>query len=325
MVKQFWNNKSKSVEVKKTSGTALGLATPGGFAGSQYKTPDSIFRFVLNNSVILLILIILAMVITLFVFSLPAIKHTGFTILTGTNWDPDHEIFGGAPFIVGTLITSVLALLISLPFSLSIAIFLGEYVRKGVFFTIINSSIELLAGIPSIIFGAWGLNSLVPLVQKWQHSMNLQGSGLGILSASLVLSIMIIPFSASIAREIISLVPGKLKEAIYSLGATRYDMVKMVAMPYARSGIFAGLLLAFGRALGETMAVTMVIGNRNELPSGIFSAGNTISSVIVNEYAEGAPLHLSALTELGLILFTITILFGLIGRIFIRRMEISAK
>lgn len=297
-----------------------------GFFRFNYRVWDYLFRKLLQNSALSLIVLVAAMVISFFIISLPVIKETGWNIIFGTNWDPTNDEFGGAPFVLGTLITSILALLFSLPFALAISIFLGEYVRRGPLFIILNSTIELLAGIPSIIYGAWGLYMLVPLVQKWQLTMtntDIVPIGLGIFSASVVLAIMIIPFSASIAREIINMVPQDLKDASYALGSTRYDMVKNVALPYAKSGIFAGVLLSFGRALGETMAVTMVIGNMNAIPTGIFSAGNTIASVIANEYAEASDLHISALTEIGFILFLITILFGLVGRFVISKMEIK--
>jgi phosphate transport system permease protein len=283
------------------------------------------FDSTMHLSVIIVSFLILAIIISLFAFSLPAIKVAGADIFLGKIWNPDQEKFGGLPFIIGTLITSGLALLLSLPFSLAIAIFLGEYFTTGKLGLIISSAIELLAGIPSIIYGTWGLFVIVPLVQQLQKGMASQGIipfGLSIFSAAVILAIMIIPYSASIAREVISLVPYDYKEAGYSFGATRFAVVRRIVLPYAVSGIFAGQLLAFARALGETMAVAMVIGNLKTLPGSIFAPGSTITSVIVSEYNEAGPLHAAALTELGLILLVITVVFGFIGRLVINRLSV---
>lgn len=277
-------------------------------------------------SVIIVSFLILAMVVSLFLYSIPAVKVAGLDIFFGTTWHPDQDKFGGWPFIAGTLLTSVLALAISIPFSLAVAIFLGEYFTSGPVSVFINSAIELLAGIPSIIYGTWGLFVVVPVVQKIQMGMVSEGIipfGLSVFSAAIVLAIMIIPYSASIAREVISLVPHDLKEAGYSLGGTRFSVIRKIILPYSVSGIFAGQLLAFGRALGETMAVAMVIGNLRDVPSSIFAPGSTIASVIASEYNEAGPVHAAALTELGLILFVITVAFGFIGRLVIKKLTVK--
>ena len=261
------------------------------------------------------------MMFSLLLFSLPAIQKTGFTVFTGTNWDPSTDTYGALPFIVGTLMTSVLALVISFPFSLSIALFLGEFYKTGRLAKAMTTAIELLAGIPSIIYGAFGLFVLVPLVQQWEMTMKgVVPLGVGVLTAAILLAVMIIPYSASLAREVIRLVPQDQKEAAYALGGTRLHMILSVTLPYSFSGIFAGQLLAFGRALGETMAVAMVIGNMNVIPENFLAPGSTIASVIANEYPESSGLHTAALTEIGLVLFLITIVFSLVGRIIIGRM-----
>jgi phosphate transport system permease protein len=299
---------------------------PNNEAQSRKKLPRLCFSLSMGVSVFIVSSLILAMILSLVVFSLPAMKVAGLSIFTGTNWDPFAGQFGGLPFIVGTLITSVLALLISLPFSFAIAIFLGEFYKKGVFSTVIGAAIELLAGIPSIIYGTWGLYVLVPLIQKIELPLAAHGVlplGVGVLTASLLLALMIIPYSASLAREVISLVPQDLKEAAYAMGGTRFSVVKRVTVPYAISGILAGELLAFGRALGETMAVAMVVGNMNLIPKSIFDPGSSIASLIANEYAESSGVHTAALTELGLILFVITIAFSFIGRMVINRMAVK--
>ena len=191
--------------------------------------------------------------------------------------------------------------------------------------SIIRSSVELLAGIPSVIYGFCGIFILVPAVRALEMKLHVLPMGVGIFTASVVLSIMVIPFSASLGREVIQLVPSELKEAAYSLGATRYEVIRKVILPYARSGILAGVLLSLGRALGETMAVTMVIGNTNIIPKSIFDPSNTMASVIANEFMEASPgsLHLSSLVAVGLLLFVVTTIVNIIGRYVIKRTSVE--
>ncbi|MCX5809483.1 MAG: phosphate ABC transporter permease subunit PstC, partial [Proteobacteria bacterium] len=224
-----------------------------------------------------------------------------------------------------TLLTSFLALAISIPFSIAISIFLGEYFKEGAVSTFLRSSVEVLAGIPSVIFGLWGLFLLMPLVRMIEMQVGVTPHGVGILTASLILSIMVIPFSASIGREVVTLVPSDLKEAAYSLGATRFEVIKNIIIPYARSGIFAGVLLALGRAIGETMAVTMLIGNSNFLPTGIFSPANTMASVIANEFAEATGITASSLIYVGLVLFLVTTIVNIIGTYVIKKISLEAS
>ncbi len=248
--------------------------------------------------------------------------YQAFKFLFLKEWDPVVEKFGMLPFLVGTLLTSIIALLISLPFSISIALFLGEYFKTGFISRVLSYSTDLLAGIPSVIYGFWGLYLLVPLIRKLEIKLGVLPYGVGILTASLILAVMIIPYASSIAREVIKLVPQDLIEAGYSLGATRYEVIKKVIIPYSFSGIFAGILLSFGRAFGETMAVTMVIGNSNFLPKSIFSPANTMASVIANEFTEATgDIHLSSLIHIGLWLFIITFLINLVGNIIIKRLK----
>ncbi|MCX7881865.1 MAG: phosphate ABC transporter permease subunit PstC [Brevinematales bacterium] len=269
---------------------------------------------------------ILATLLSLFVFSLPAILHNGWNIFVGREWHPDANIFGGLPFLVGTFLTAVLAIAISLPFSMALAIFLGEYQPEGVFSSVLKTAVKLLAGIPSVIYGMWGLFVLVPLIQKWQISLVSFGVvplGVGVLTAALVLAVMILPYSTSLAYEVIQLVPRDLKEAALSLGSPHYKVIQKIILPYASSGILAGQVLAFGRALGETMAVTMVIGNLNQIPTSLFAAGNTIASVIANEYAESTGLHTTSLSELGLLLLLFTIVFSFVGQKIIKALSME--
>lgn len=285
---------------------------------------DKLFRRVLWMGGLTILCLVLGILLTLIVGAIPSLQAFGIRFLWGKVWNPVNQVFGALPFLVGTLLTSFLALLISIPFSLSIAIFLGEYFPpvkgRNRFAHLVREAVELIAGIPSVIYGFWGLFVLVPVIRKLEMSWHVLPYGVGIFTASLILAIMIIPYAASLGREIIALVPQDLKEAAYSLGATRWEMIRHVVLPYARSGIFAGLLLSLGRALGETMAVTMVIGNTSEIPQSIFSPGNTLASVIANEFTEAASrLYLSALIELGLVLFVVTTCMHLIGKTIIHR------
>lgn len=290
------------------------------------KTQGKIFDFLLVFSSILVLLILIGAFVTLTVTSIPAIKKFGFSFLSGTTWDPVFDHFGAYPFILGTLLTSILALLISYPFSMALGILLSEYVKDGPIAGFFISATELLAGIPSVIYGFWGLFFLVPIVRKLEMTLGLPPFGIGILSASLILSIMIIPYAASLVRESIKLVPHDLKEASYALGATKLETIKNVILPYARSGTFAGFILSFGRALGETMAVTMLIGNSNMIPHNIFAPANTIASAIANEFAEASGgVYVSALIELGLVLFVLTTIFNVTGRYVIKKMSIEGN
>jgi phosphate transport system permease protein len=285
---------------------------------------ESAFRRLLYLSGIGVVLLLLAILASLSVASLPAIKQHGFSFLIGTVWDPVTGEFGALPFLAGTLLTSLLALLVSLAFSLAISLYLGEYFRSGLTSSFIKGAVELLAGIPSVIYGFWGLAFLVPAVRFVEMKVGVAPYGVGILTASFILSIMIIPYSASIAREVISLVPADLKEAALSLGATKFEVVRKVVLPYARSGIFAGVLLSLGRALGETMAVTMVIGNSNSLPKSIFAPANTMASIIANEFTEATgKVYLASLVEIALVLFIVTAIINIIGRIIIVRMSVE--
>lgn len=283
---------------------------------------DKIFNIVLLCSGILIIAIILGIFFSLFINSLPAIKALGISFFYRTKWNPVEGNLGALPFLIGTLITSFLALLISTPFSLSVAIFLSEYFKKGFFSSFLRSMVELLAGIPSVIYGFWGIFVLVPIIRGIQMKINVPPYGVCVFSASLLLSIMIIPFSASITREVMKLVPKDLKEAGYSLGATKFEVIKNIVLPYSLSGITAGQFLALGRALGETMAVTMVIGNANIIPKSIFSPANTMASLIANEFSEAVDgVYFSSLIELGLLLIVVSALINIIGKIIIKRMS----
>ncbi|MEO8788499.1 MAG: phosphate ABC transporter permease subunit PstC [Chitinophagaceae bacterium] len=281
---------------------------------------EKAFRKTLIIIAIAIITLLIALVVTLVVQSIPSIKHVGISFIWTKVWNPVKDIYGGLPFLIGTLLSSFLALIISIPFSFAVAIILGEYYPKGWMSNLLKNTVELIAAVPSVIYGFWGLAVLVPLVRAFETKIGVAPIGVGIFTASLILAVMVIPYSASLGRSMIQMVPADLKEAAYSLGATRWEVIRTVVFPYVKSGLFAGVLLSLGRAIGETMAVTMVIGNTNILPRGIFSPGNTMASVIANEFTEADhPVYLSALIELGLLLFVVTLIINVIGKSIIKK------
>jgi phosphate transport system permease protein len=282
------------------------------------------FRRALYGAALVILVLLVGVFLTLLIDSIPSIKARGLGFLYGRAWDPVSGDFGSLPFLVGTLATSFLALALSVPFSLAISIFLGEYSREGAVSAFLRSAIDLLAGIPSVIYGFWGLLVLVPAVRVLQLRLGVPPFGVGILTSAIVLAVMIIPYSAALGREVIQLVPSDLKEAGLSLGATRYEVTRKIVLPYARSGILAGLVLALGRAIGETMAVTMVIGNSNFLPTSIFSPANTMASVIANEFVEATDkVYLSSLVQVGLLLFVVTTGVNILGRHIIKKVSVD--
>jgi len=282
---------------------------------------ETVFRQALVIIGLLMVILVMGILLTLVIKSMPSIKALGLKYLWGKTWDPVQDIYGAAPFLLGTLISSFLALVISVPFSLAIAIFLGEYYPKGWLPDFLKNAVELIAAVPSVIYGFWALAVLVPIVRTFEsHIGVLAPIGQGIFASSLVLAVMIIPYAASLGRSMIQLVPSQLKEAAYGLGATRWEVIRSVVLPYTKSGLFAGILLSLGRALGETMAITMVIGNTSLMPHSIFALGNTMASVIANEFSEAdKPVYVSALIELGLVLFLVTVVINLIGKKIIDR------
>src|SRR5690242_4889139 len=285
---------------------------------------EKAFKKSLAISAIVAVVILLAIFFTLLINSLPSIKAFGAGFFYQTTWDPVSDKFGALPFLVGTLLTSFLALVISTPFSIAVALFLGEYYKKGIVAEIFKNIIDLLAGIPSVIYGFWGLFVLVPLVRELEMKLHVAPYGVGIFTSSVILAIMILPYSVSLSRQVISMASSHLKEAAYSLGATRWEVISKVIIPYTKSGLFAGLLLALGRALGETMAVTMLIGNTHSLPTGIFSPGNTMASVIANEFNEATgQVYTSALIEMGLFLFVVATIINIIGKQVIKRFTLE--
>src|ERR1700722_8290948 len=281
---------------------------------------ETVFNKTLMIMGVVMIIIVMGILLTLIVQSLPSIKALGPGYLWGKVWNPVSDVYGAWPFLLGTLLSSFLALAISIPFSISVAIFLGEYHPQGWLPNLLKDTVELIAAVPSVIYGFWGLAVLVPIVRSLETHIGVQPVGVGIFSSSLILAIMIIPYAASLGRSMINMVPSHLKEAAYALGATRWEVIRSVILPYTKSGLFAGILLSLGRALGETMAVTMVIGNTSLIPKNIFSPGNTRAGFIANNFpGPDKPVYLSALIELGLVLFLVTVVINLICKKIIDR------
>lgn len=272
---------------------------------------DKIFKSILFIAACLILILTAGVIYALVTQSINAFSSFGLlNFITSTEWDSVNNQFGALSFISGTLITALLALLFCIPFSISIALFNGEYFRKKKVSTIVSSIIDLLAGIPSIVYGLWGFYVLRPLL----IDMGVSAQGFGVLLASMILAIMIIPYASSLSTEFISMVPNDLKEAAYSLGSTNLEVIKHVSIPVSISGIFASYILALGRALGETMAVTMLIGNTNNIPDSLADTGNTMASIIANQFGEADGLKLSSLMAIGLLLFLITATINFIAK-----------
>ena len=279
---------------------------------------DRIFKSLLFLSSLLILFISGGIFYSLFSGSVQAFDEFGIIgFITSGEWNPNpgNEQYGALPFIAGTIATSFVALILCIPFSLPVALFNGEYFRGKKIAGVLGTVVDLLAGIPSVVYGLWGFYVLRPIVS----SLGLSEQGLGIFTASAVMAIMIIPYAASLSTEFISMVSNELKEGAYSLGATRMEVIKSVIFPACGSGIFASYVLASGRALGDTMAVTMLIGNTDNIPTSLFDTGNTMASIIANQFGEASGLKLSSLIAIGLLLFIITALINLLGKMIIKK------
>jgi phosphate transport system permease protein len=275
-------------------------------------------------------------ILSLILCSIPVLRALGLSFLTSQSWNPVTDKYGALPAVYGTIVTSFIAMLIAVPVGLMIAFFLTElcpqWLRRP-----IGIAVELLAGIPSIIYGIWGLFVFAPFLQATLQPFLIDtigqapliGSlfagppyGIGMLTSGLILAIMVLPFITSITRDVFEAVPGVLKEAAYGLGCTTWEVMRKVVLPYCRVGVIGGVMLALGRALGETMAVTFVIGNAHRISASILAPGTTISATIANEFTEATgDLYTSALIALGLILFVITFIVLAIARYMLMRIE----
>ena len=290
-------------------------------------TGDTIFRGLMLLVALFVVAIVIAMVIALASDSMLSIRQFGFGFLTSSQWNPVKGEYGALPFIYGTVVSSLIALLISVPFSLGIAVFLVEqaphYIARPVGFLV-----ELLAAIPSVVYGLWGIFVLAPFLRvhvepplaRWLGWLPFfQGSitGIGLLTGGIILAIMVTPIISAVVRDVLAAVPGSQREAALALGATKWEMIRVVLVNGA-PGIAGAVILGLGRALGETMAVTMVIGNRPQISASLFDPSYTIASAIANEFTEATQdLYLSALVELGLILFLVTFIVNGIARILV--------
>jgi len=297
---------------------------------------DDVFRHLTRASAIAVLIILSGIIISLIHGSTLALRTFGFNFLITESWNPVTEKFGAIAPVYGTLATSFIAMLIAVPVGLFIALFLTElcpmWLRRP-----IGIAIELLAGIPSIIYGIWGLFVFAPFLQQYVQPLiidtlgNIPGIGhlfegppygIGIFTAGLILAIMVLPFITSISRDVFEAVPPVLKEAAYGLGCTTWEVARYVVLPYTRVGVIGGVMLGLGRALGETMAVTFVIGNAHRIASSILAPGTTISATIANEFTEAVgDLYTSALIALGLILFVITFIVLAIARYMLLRLN----
>jgi phosphate transport system permease protein len=305
---------------------------------SRFSIGDWLLSAASRLAALTVLLICVGILLMLIIKAWPSIQHFGFSFLTSSVWDPPQNIFGAFVPIYGTLITSLIALIIAIPVSFGIALFLTElapsWLRRP-----LGTAIELLAAIPSIVYGMWGLLFFAPIFAEYfqEPIMNATAGipildqlfagvpiGIGLFTAGIILAIMIIPYVASVMRDVFEIVPALLKESAYGLGCTTWEVIWKVVLPYTKSGVIGGVMLGWGRALGETMAVTFVIGNSNILEGiSLFSMGNSITSVLANEFPEAGldGLHQPALMELGLILFLITFVVLALSKVMLARLK----
>ncbi len=290
-------------------------------------TGDAVFRIVLFASVFIILAIVVGMVGMMLSNAMPAIKHFGFGFLTGKNWDPVRNEFGALPFIYGTIVSSVLAVLIAVPISLGIAIFLVEQAPRKIAQPI-AFLVELLAAIPSVVYGLWGIFVLAPFIREhlgpilqkylgWLPLFQGKLTGIGMLTGGIILAIMITPIITAIVRDVLTAVPVTQREAALALGATKWETTKVV-LDNAASGIAGAIVLGLGRAIGETMAVTMVIGNMPQISASLFEPAYTIASVLASNFAEATDeLYLSSLILIGLILFVVTFIVNGLAKLLV--------
>ena len=295
---------------------------------------DTIFSAVARASGMLVLVLLGAIIVTLFIGALPAFRTFGASFLSSSDWDPVQDQYGALVPVYGTIVTAILALVISVPLAFGIAFFLTEmapnWMRRPV-----GTAIELLAAVPSIIFGMWGFFVIVPVmaedIQPWliDNLGDIPGIGLlfsgapfgtGILTAAIILAVMVIPFIAATMRDVFLTVPPMFKESAYGIGCTRWEVMRSIVLPYTRVSVVGGIMLGLGRALGETMAVTFVIGNTNRISASLFAPGNTIASLVALEFPEApaGSLKLSSLLALGFILFVISFIVLFISRMLLR-------
>jgi phosphate transport system permease protein len=289
---------------------------------------DRLFHLLMRASALTLVLLVVAMVAVLARATLPSIKAFGWRFLVTSTWDPVAEHFGALPLIYGTMVSSIIALLMAVPLGIGAAVYLSELAPHWIR-PIVSFLVELLAAVPSVVYGLWGISALAPFLRTYiQPALGaslgflplFQGPpyGVGMLAAGIILAIMIVPFIIAVSREVLQAVPNAQREAALALGATRWETTRLAVLRYGRSGLIGAVLLGLGRALGETMAVTMVIGNRPEIAVSLFAPGYTMASMIANEFTEAtSDLYLSALVEVGLLLFLVTVIVNALARLLV--------
>ncbi|GAB1575383.1 phosphate ABC transporter permease subunit PstC [Bordetella petrii] len=324
-----------SVSLPSRGTDSVTTGTPPPMKPNNNALMDALFKNLTRLFAFLVFILLAAIMVSLIYGSRESLAKYGLSFLWLNDWDPVQQNYGAVVPIIGTLLTSAIALIIAVPVSFGIAIFLTElspsWLRRP-----LGTAIEMLAAIPSIIYGMWGLFIFVPIFQQYVQpgliaalgGLPVVGGffagppfGIGIFTAGLILSIMIIPFIAAVMRDVFELVPPMLKESAYGLGSTTWEVMWRVVLPYTKSGVIGGIMLGLGRALGETMAVTFVIGNAFRSPDSLFSPGNSIASALANEFNEAGGLQKSALLELGLILFLITTVVLALSKVLLLRLS----
>jgi phosphate transport system permease protein len=325
-----------TAETAAKSGTGVAALASENIQGRSFG--DRIYRGTTTLFAAAVPVLLALIAIEVLIAAWPAFDRFGTSFLTSSAWDPVREDFGAAPMIYGTIVSSFLALVLATPFALGAAVFLAEFaprwLRQPVAFTV-----DLLAAVPSVVYGLWGVFVLVPFLRTTVSPFLRDTLGLGALpffsgvdygynlfSASVILAIMILPYTSAVAREVLLAVPRSQREAALALGATKWEMIRDAVVPYARSGIIGGIILGLGRALGETMAVTMLIGNRHEISSSLFAPAYTMASVIANEFSEATgDVHISALMAVGAVLMLTTLVVNFIARWLVWRVAREAR
>jgi len=311
-----------------------GPATLAGSTGSVarvYRRRPDVFKGACLVASLLTVVLLAVIVGEILVKALPAIEQFGLGFLSGVQWSPNRGVFGVLPILIGTAASSLLALLLALPLGLAIAIFLSENFLPAGIRQLIRFVVELLAAIPSVVYGLWGIFVVIPLVQKYGAILAakfgflpfLAGPvyGNSLLTASLVLALMVLPTITAISRAALAAVPGTLREGAYALGATRWETILSVILPTAAPGIVASSILAFGRAMGETMAVAMLIGNSQRLSWSLLSPSNTLSALLANQFAEADGIQVSALMYAAILLVLLTLVVNMLGEAVLRRTQ----
>jgi phosphate transport system permease protein len=300
----------------------------------KFRPGDAIFAFTARASGIFVLLLLGSLILSLFIGGLPAFRQFGANFLISASWDPVKEVFGAGVSIYGTVMTSILAMILAVPLAFGIAFYLTElapsWLKRPV-----GTAVELLAAVPSIIYGMWGFFVIVPLMSQYVEPTLIDTFdgipvledifagppfGTGIFTAALILTVMVVPFIAATMRDVFETVPPVFKESAYGVGCTTWEVMRSIVIPYTRVSVVGGIMLGFGRALGETMAVTFVIGNANHISASLFSSGNTIASIVALEFPESpaGSLKLSSLLALGFILFVISFIVLAISRTLLR-------